>query len=144
MERAAELFAQLFGSELLGSDKKLLFPIVKLHGKRFARTAEQGVYVVRSAHALYSLYESRERTERVEHERAWAEFAEGVWTDTVPRDAGLYFALSKDGYQSVRQLVKCGDGSVRDVSGGYLSPGQRTSWLGTWWSKRIPNLRGAK
>lgn len=137
-------FLNAFRTPLVGDDGKLLFPLCRRVGFRFSRTAVQGISVCKHGGSLYSLYESQELYEGRRTVEDWQEFLSAGWQREIPLEPGLYFVRSREGYQSIRQLVQLPTGQLHDVSGGFVQPGRVTTWQGDWWSKRIPLLRGAR
>lgn len=87
----------------------------------------------------WSLYECEWRALERDHLAAWANFARGHWTLETPTQEGMYFAKSRDGRRYVREIRRS-KGRTVDVSGGLVRPGEVTTWLGYWWSERIPSL----
>lgn len=141
----AEWFRGQFDAELVGDDGKLLFPLCRRLGQRFSRTSVTGISVCKHVGAQFSLYESRELYEAHRHDQSWLEFMAGGWTRECPNEPGMYFARSLEGYQSVRTLVKVMPaGTLHDTSGGFVQTGKVTSWMGDWWSVKVPCLKNAK
>lgn len=137
-------FVSSFQTSLLDDSGRLRFPKRRLAGRVIYRTSEPGITLVKCVGSTYSVYEDRTRHETRFAETQWAEFLAGEWSVAAPCEAGLYFARSRDGIQSVRRFELLEDGGVQDVSGGFVAVGEVTRWLGEWWSVRVPKLFGAK
>ena len=137
-------FEDSYGTRLLGSDGKLLFPLCRRLGFRFSRTPVNGLSVCKHGRGEYSVYESRELYEMRRFNEEWTAFLEGTWSDSTPVEPGMYFARDREGRQSVRQIVQLPGGGLHDATGGYVTKGQVSHWRGDWWLPRIPLLKGAK
>lgn len=90
----------------------------------------------------WSLYVSRQLAETQDIDRAWAAFRRGAWVKRVPREPGLYLVRDREGRMRVREL-RIENGRLVDVSGGYVAAGKVSTFLGDWWSERLPVLPGS-
>lgn len=144
LEDVARYFAKRFDHSLVDVNGQLTCVLRSRAGRSFARTAEPEVQLAVERGGLYALYESRERYERQRHARQWADFAKGHWTSDLPMQAGMYFARSRDGFQTVKTIVRLPTGELHDITSGFVTPGRVTNWVGQWWSVRVPVLLGAK
>jgi hypothetical protein len=140
---AAE-FEKTYQQTLVDAHGKLLSPLVRRGGLRFSKTHVSGLTVQKHPGAQYSLYESRERYEDRRFREDWLTFIEGSWTRALPVEAGSYFVRSADGFQSVHVLVTLPGGELHDSCSGFVTPGKVSNWTESWWSVRIPSLRGSK
>jgi hypothetical protein len=126
---------------------KLRYPARRVGGRSIYHVAllnGERLTIEKCPKRLYSVYETRETHESRVFREQWSEFLAGSWAAEVPTEAGTYFTRSRDGVQSTHTLVQLEDGSLRDVSGGYVQSGSVSSWLGSWWSVKAPALLGAK
>jgi hypothetical protein len=102
-----------------------------------------GMVAVCTKNGRWSLWETRQRAEQRDHERAWGEFSRGTWTKTVPSEEGQYFVRDRDtGRRSVRELKRV-SGRLLDVSGGMVRLGKVSEWKGDWWTPKVPRLPGS-
>lgn len=103
----------------------------------------RGYILFKNKNGTLALYETRARTDHEKHINAWAEFARGTWLDTVPTQEGVYPVRDKQGSRREDRKIVEYAGQLVDVSGGFVPPGQVTSWTGAWWSLPYPPLPGA-
>ena len=91
----------------------------------------------------WSFWESAAETAWRTHIAAWADFARGTWTLTVPTKPGTYPVKDRSHNRCKdHTFLQKGD-RVYDVDSGFLSGNRRTNWVGYFWTLPYPALPGA-
>jgi hypothetical protein len=111
--------------------RRVLYPIGSTH------------YVVESDLG-WSLFESVAETAWRTHVAAWADFARGWWTRTVPTQPGTYPVRDRSGNRGRDHVFVSRGDRVLDTDSGFLRPGVSTNYVGDFWSLPYPTLPGAK
>lgn len=112
------------------------------YGPCCAWLLDNGLVVLEAPQGRFSLFESEARCKARDHINAWADFARGCWTLSVPQEPGLYFVRPLDhGRQTVRELKRINE-RLRDTTLGAPVPrvGLVSEWRGHWWLPKLPTL----
>lgn len=104
-----------------------------------------GLCVLEDGKGLWSLYETRERSEEKEYYARWNEFVRGCWRSEVPQIEGTFPVRDREGRRGHDRTLKRVQGRLVDVTrkGGFVGHGKISEFLGDWWSSPYPPLRGA-
>lgn len=102
-----------------------------------------GLTVVEDAKGRWAVYESQARVDEREYLSTWGEFVRGCWLSSIPVEPGVYPTRDLEGRKGKDRELRLVQGRLKDCTYGFVGAGKVTEWRGEWWSRKLPNLRGA-
>jgi hypothetical protein len=144
LKQLAGWFQQHYDCQILDKSGRLRAQARRIGQRRVYRTPVAGLLIEKQALREYQVFESKSLHEQRVLNDNWTKFLSGEWTSEVPKEPGMYFVRSRDGVQSVHTLIQLEPGVLHDRDAGFVPPGKVTTWLGSWWSVRVPALSGAR